>query len=322
MATTYIPHKRVAVTVNYQRLMANVGRWAEKGLEEALEELQARAQAKAPVRDVFRHGRQTRPPEAVPRGKRRHYADSSRDRFLKQVGAQSRGNREVRTITGKSSSGKETFTRIRGNAYSYQPVLGTRKAPFTGEFRRVRIDYKGQATISDTERWDHGKSDRKLQAGSDTYKNLLNAHGRQELRRINRVKDVLVKAEGRKMAPREINAMLIEHQTKANARGRGARAKGASRSAKAWAKSEVALSNQGSQLLLGGRLRSEIYATPVTRRGDVFYGDVVSPTFYAEYQEYGTSHHRAQPYMRPALYEMRGRLPQRFKSAIRKERGA
>jgi len=76
--------------------------------------------------------------------------------------------------------------------------------------------------------------------------------------------------------------------------------------------------NPGGQLTLGGRLRGEIYRTGVTNEGDVYSGEVVSPTEYAKYQEYGTSNNRAHPYMRPALYDMRTRFPQIVKKTMRR----
>lgn len=56
---------------------------------------------------------------------------------------------------------------------------------------------------------------------------------------------------------------------------------------------------------VGGRLRSEIYSTPVEVDGKMIRGRVVSPTRYAKYQEFGTRHNPAHPYMRPAAHESR-----------------
>jgi len=69
---------------------------------------------------------------------------------------------------------------------------------------------------------------------------------------------------------------------------------------------------------MGGRLRGEIYKTEVTSENGLIYGEVVSPTFYAKYQEYGTSRNRPHPYMRPALYDMRTRFPQIVQATIRR----
>ena len=69
---------------------------------------------------------------------------------------------------------------------------------------------------------------------------------------------------------------------------------------------------------IGGRLREEIfsYEPDVSTIGNLVEGYVVSPTPYAIHQEYGTRHHRSHPYMRPALYEARGRLRRDVASSI------
>lgn len=56
---------------------------------------------------------------------------------------------------------------------------------------------------------------------------------------------------------------------------------------------------------LGGRLRGEIYMDPAQGGGPVWVARVVSPTGYARYQELGTRHNRAHPYMRPAVAQVR-----------------
>lgn len=62
---------------------------------------------------------------------------------------------------------------------------------------------------------------------------------------------------------------------------------------------------------LGGRLRDEIYATEASLDGKIIRCQVVSPTEYAKYQELGSRHNPAHPYLRPAGHEM--------KSAIRSD---
>ncbi len=54
---------------------------------------------------------------------------------------------------------------------------------------------------------------------------------------------------------------------------------------------------------LGGRLRDEIHAQPAEMIGGKAVARVVSPTPYAKYQEFGTRHNPAHPYLRPAGYE-------------------
>lgn len=54
---------------------------------------------------------------------------------------------------------------------------------------------------------------------------------------------------------------------------------------------------------LGGRLRREIEAIHASLDGRVIRARVISPTPYAKYQEFGTRHNAAHPYMRPAGHE-------------------
>lgn len=63
----------------------------------------------------------------------------------------------------------------------------------------------------------------------------------------------------------------------------------------------VGRANDANQL--GGRLRREIHRTAVGRDGRVYRLRVVSPTPYAKYQEFGTEHNAAHPYLRPAAHE-------------------
>ena len=56
---------------------------------------------------------------------------------------------------------------------------------------------------------------------------------------------------------------------------------------------------------LGGQLRSGIHSTKVVIEGKRISGKVVSPAPYSKYQELGTRHNPAHPYMRPAGHESR-----------------
>lgn len=60
--------------------------------------------------------------------------------------------------------------------------------------------------------------------------------------------------------------------------------------------------HQGS---VGGRLRSEIHRTGLRVEGKRMSLRIVSPTPYAKYQEMGTRHNPAHPYLRPAGHESR-----------------
>jgi len=69
---------------------------------------------------------------------------------------------------------------------------------------------------------------------------------------------------------------------------------------------------------IGGRLRGELRLTPPETRGKVTWVYVESPTPYAGFQEFGTSRHRSQPFLRPALYESRQVLRYEVRRAVDK----
>jgi len=79
----------------------------------------------------------------------------------------------------------------------------------------------------------------------------------------------------------------------------------------------VAADAQKRAPVLTGRLRAEVHAEPAAG-GPVFVARVVSPTPYAKYQEFGTRHNRAQPYLRPALAAQRSAYRARLAKAIGK----
>jgi HK97 gp10 family phage protein len=59
---------------------------------------------------------------------------------------------------------------------------------------------------------------------------------------------------------------------------------------------------------LGGRLRKEIYAIAAKIEGKTIFARVVSPTPYAKFQEFGTRHNPAHPFLRPAGHESAGTI--------------
>ena len=73
---------------------------------------------------------------------------------------------------------------------------------------------------------------------------------------------------------------------------------------------------------VGGRLRGEITAVPAEGGGPRWVAKVVSPTPYAKYVEFGTRHNRAQPYLRPALSQVRESFRNRMVRAVRIGRAA
>lgn len=73
---------------------------------------------------------------------------------------------------------------------------------------------------------------------------------------------------------------------------------------------------QWGQSFVGGRLRGEIYATSPRRDGATAEAWVISPTSYAGYQEFGTRHNRAHPFLRPAAAESRAEIVSQIAAAI------
>lgn len=68
---------------------------------------------------------------------------------------------------------------------------------------------------------------------------------------------------------------------------------------------------------VGGRLRAEITAVGATGEGSRYKARVISPTPYAKYQEFGTRHNAAHPYLRPALHETRGAVVSGIRQTVR-----
>ena len=59
---------------------------------------------------------------------------------------------------------------------------------------------------------------------------------------------------------------------------------------------------------LGGRLRREIHATRVKIEERLIRAQIISPTPYAKYMEFGTRHNAAHPYLRPAGHESKAEI--------------
>lgn len=86
-----------------------------------------------------------------------------------------------------------------------------------------------------------------------------------------------------------------------------------------------AMYSVNGQNQIGGRLRGEIHTTTPMVSGYRSEVWVISPTRYAKYQEFGTRHNAAHPFMRPAAAESRrsvvGRISTAVKSASRTSAG-
>jgi hypothetical protein len=70
-------------------------------------------------------------------------------------------------------------------------------------------------------------------------------------------------------------------------------------------------------LKVGGRLRGEIYATDPSVSGDHAEAWVISPTSYGKFQEFGSRHNAAHPYLRPAAEESRSEVAAMVAESVR-----
>jgi len=68
---------------------------------------------------------------------------------------------------------------------------------------------------------------------------------------------------------------------------------------------------------IGGRLRGEIQAMSPTMSGRTAEVWVISPTEYAGFQEFGTRHNRAHPFLRPAAEESQDEVVSLIADAMR-----
>jgi HK97 gp10 family phage protein len=321
-----MPTERLStsLTLNYDAVEQSLFRFGRQGLDRALTTLEQRAKKYAPVRDVFSNrGSGQKRAEAVPRGiqrrkrykyqsrafgrKIRHHQDSTRDRFMAQVRAQ---RAPARRITGESGQ------RIEGTHKDLIPILAMKDAEgrVTGE-GRIKADFR-RAKISGG----------KVQLQADTFQvpgrptkttttgsSFLNPRGRAAIARVNS----LVKAhhnafsqqvkQGKRAGSADEAFTDMAKRASLSYRKASGITSAPTPGERLLRKTALHVDAQGD-MRIGGRLRDEIYRTEIRTDGAKMYGDVIAPTEYAKYQEYGTSKHRAQPFMRPALYDMRGRF--------------
>lgn len=303
-----------ATVINYEAIRGKVMRAGRDGLEEALEELKNRAKERAPVRNVF-GAKASKNRDRVPRGVftrngqvfgRRilHHQDAGRDRFLAQANAsRTRNTRIVR-------AGK----RIEGSARGFHPLVRSRDAQgrlkpghTTGDFRRAVVS-GGQVRL-DSVRANTGGAVNPTITGD----RFLTSRGRGELRRANKI--------ARQAKAAGLNDLDLARELRGaslSLRRHDGEKRPLSKAQVAIRKTALHVGELGDTAL-GGRLRDEIYVGEITEAGDVISGEVIAPTEYAKYQEYGTSHNRAQPFMRPSLYEMRSRFRTIVQRSVRRE---
>lgn len=311
---------------NIPNLQTRLTGYMHAAVEQGLEEMAADAKKHAPVRNVFKGGR--RPSETaelraermdIARGhslRRFHRSADQQQNFLNLVKRQTPKDRRYRLQT-TDKFGAPTIAkspREYGHSRSYDPIVrdlseeiyrGAYGFPRRGisDSRSLRdvTGYKvkgnnvglprrlarGPRELGEVQQF--GERQRPPSVIDFPIRDALNKQGLAELRRQAQIFN---RAE--RNTPRSLSGLA----------GTGI----ASGPHSSLVNSAFFVHSSG-RTTLGGRLREEIYATGVRDTGGTVSGWVVSPTSYAIYQEYGTSRHRAQPYMRPALYRMRQRFP-------------
>jgi HK97 gp10 family phage protein len=189
--------------------------------------------------------------------------------------------------------------RVRSHARAFNPILGTgRNRVYVPAARR--ISEHGELRLI------KGRDDIRLPkqtAYSETRKprdisveSLLSRKGRWEIKRAARIARRLQAT--RSFSNEAFGAELQK-------RGYGVR---------------VVRSGSKTSVVLGGRLRDSIKQGPIVEDEDEITVDIYTDPDeqdYAGYQEYGTSRHPAQPFMRPALYEARVLLRKNLEKSLR-----
>ena len=309
--------------INLDRIKEHIKNETRQALEMALDEGTRRAKEHAPVRDVFLGGRgpsrtsesrwllkpsqvddpsdrsgRARPGHPMLMGesgtKRIRKGLQEQQEFLSAVKQQrKRGQRGSFAQVDKFGELTGKFKTETASSRSHDPIVSDAFGEARrGDFRNVtgyevkdgEIVLPGRVMRGRkhlAEPVAQGERSRQPLLRKESVEGMLNPQGRAELKR-----HANLLASGRD--PRSANSAF--HTTSAG------------------------------RVELGGRLRDEIYRTSARDTGKSISGWVVSPTPYAKYQEYGTSRHRPQPYMRPMLYEMRERLPTIINQRLRRIR--
>jgi HK97 gp10 family phage protein len=322
------------VNVNWEKVQGKIVGSAARGLNATLDWTEERAKHYAPVRDAFSKlgQRSRRPSYEVPRGQARtDQNEASMDAFMKIFGKSRRKQRQVTTVepfnagsfsgradtanrqkdtaTGRGLIGVhekagETRARRHGNATSYSPIFIIGGEHVTGlqSFRRIDT-HDGQPVLRQHQgrptfglepqvilRGDKGKPLKATREGrgyaAASADTRLNKRGRYELRYAARP---------------DVEAAELEAEVTGK---------------KSSMRRSAVYRTASGTVTLGGRLRGEIHRTQVIGTTNDISGEVVAPTDYAAAQEFGTMRHRAQPFMRPALYESRPKLKENVKRAI------
>ena len=335
MAARYNVLRPGVDTVNWAKIEGDIMAAARTSLTSVGTFAYLRAREYAPVRDIFKRSRSRldRNPyysggqnrrgqfrvEGVARGvaksgtgrwsfKQRTYSsERTQQEFLRQFHRQRPKNRQFMAIT------KTNERRVRGHERSMNPVFGrgadaeyipgARRITEGGKILTERVgdpEY-GLGGIRPPTRTSYAPN---RGPKSVNIADRLNRRGRREVQRLAQAASQ-ARSEGRSLRD------VLESPGK-NGRRQTFAARYSQR------QDEVSI-------VLGGRLRDSITLDDIvetdTELSIEIYTDPDEQD-YAQYQEYGTSRHPAQPFMRPALYEARPKLRAEFRKALLKGRTA
>lgn len=306
------------MSFDFARVKAHIEQQALAGLRVATEHALARAQHHAPVRAIFKRDRRG---AAIPqrwktiRTKERYqaflrsksrsrtvdvarFAGSSRRQQttvlssgrvyrgpidvegldIARMGQKAQSGRGVR-LSGRRFGGEGS--RFAGHANTLIPVLRGNDYRVTADFRRFG------AMRSDIVRQRTGQASRPLRAESFERRGL--PHPGEAFRASK------LTSRGRY----EVRTARVARHGRTT-------------------KGEIFTSPPLFGRRVGGRLRGELRIRGPEKHSGSWWMYVESPTPYAPYQEFGTRRHRAQPFLRPALYESRNVLRFEVSKAVDK----
>jgi len=283
--------------IDYDRTLQVIMQRAALGLQNTAEYCLGRAKQHAPVRAIFqrdRRGKEFSKSFKTIRTHKRYMA------FMRSRSQNRRMNLPQQSVLGDNIRGEQSggITRggkrfgahgsTRGHANSLYPVFRGKdrwgKSKMTGDFRNA-------AALS-------ASFSRRRGAGAGGYEEALKS--RPQWKRARTVEGNTPGGKSRIYQQSGVHARLTS-------RGRY-EVRRAARQNVVFGPHRTGSASALFKGRIGGRLRGEIEMTPQTKKGTAIWQYIVAPTSYAVHQEFGTTRHRAQPFLRPALYESRNVL--------------
>lgn len=275
MADFSVPNSARWTTGQKQRISVEMDRWKNNvmtaiftGINRSLEKAHQSAVEDAPVRSVFRKTRVRG--GGLRRGQRARtlsFAESNEEEAMRRTFG------EASSPTGQRTVGRKAPANLNN---PYLRRAATRRgnpnsfAPFLLERGTSKKDVEEARKIFAEQR---ARGFGKNQRLEEDFERSAPVRGGREIR-------------GGRLTSKRAQASL-------SARGRAELRSG-----------RANFTDSAGVTTLGGRLRKEIGIARPTLQGTIIKGSVVSPTPYARFQEFGTRHNKATPYMRPAVLKL------------------